>query len=215
MVPQRASGRRPLQFRARYPMHKSVTVDPHFQKDVHLLPPNRPTFVFFPSFPPMSLNPRPHLCVPVRIYGGVGRVKDSPRSVCGGEEAHLALGPCHLLCAESIRQRRLDGVLQLERVYPAQLGCILPAHPPMVGDPTYSTTALASASAVMVNPEWSPRNADHAIGAAERARAGRDSPTPHSRSNRTSCTGRVNTFRSDRRCDVTSPSIIEIALMRG
>ena len=66
----------------------------------------------------------------------------------------------------------------------------MPAHPVTAGDPTYSATALESASAVIVNPAWSPRNAEwgHAIGAAER---GWDSPTPHSRSKWGSCTGSV------------------------
>jgi hypothetical protein len=44
-----------LQFRARYPIHNPV--GPHFYKNVHLLPPNRPSSVFSPSFPPMSTEP--------------------------------------------------------------------------------------------------------------------------------------------------------------
>jgi hypothetical protein len=44
-----------LQFRARYPIHNQV--GPHFYKNVHLLPPNRPSSVFSPSFPPMSAEP--------------------------------------------------------------------------------------------------------------------------------------------------------------
>ena len=44
-----------LQFRARYPIHNQV--GPHFYKNVHLLPPTRPSSVFSPSFPPMSTEP--------------------------------------------------------------------------------------------------------------------------------------------------------------
>ncbi|KAI9509516.1 hypothetical protein F5148DRAFT_1186936 [Russula earlei] len=43
------------QFRGRYPIHNPV--GPHFYRNVHLLPPNRPSSVFSPSFPPMSTEP--------------------------------------------------------------------------------------------------------------------------------------------------------------
>ena len=43
------------QFRGRYPIHNPV--GPHFYRNVHLLPSNRPASVFSPSFPPMSTDP--------------------------------------------------------------------------------------------------------------------------------------------------------------
>jgi hypothetical protein len=45
------------QFRGRYPIHNPV--GPRVYRNVHLLPPNRPSSVFSPSFPPMSAEPPP------------------------------------------------------------------------------------------------------------------------------------------------------------
>ncbi|KAH9081558.1 hypothetical protein EDB83DRAFT_2333473 [Lactarius deliciosus] len=53
-----------LQFRARYPIHNPV--GPRVYRNVHLLPPTRPSSVFSPSFPPMSTEPAstPPVAVP-------------------------------------------------------------------------------------------------------------------------------------------------------
>jgi hypothetical protein len=94
-------------------------------------------------------------------------------------EAHLALGPCRLLRPEPIRQRGLDGVLQLERVYPAQPGRILQcrdscAHAGPPGDGGRSDVfgdsvgeCLRGDGESYVVAEWG-----HAIGTAERASEG-------------------------------------------
>ncbi|KAI9444712.1 hypothetical protein H4582DRAFT_2070478 [Lactarius indigo] len=59
-----------LQFRARYPIHNPV--GPRVYRNVHLLPPNRPSSVFSPSFPPMSTEPAsaPPLAVPSHSPSG-------------------------------------------------------------------------------------------------------------------------------------------------
>jgi hypothetical protein len=51
-----------LQYRAKYPIHNPV--GPHFYKNVHLSPPNRPNSVFSPSPPPMSTEPASAPIVP-------------------------------------------------------------------------------------------------------------------------------------------------------
>ncbi|KAH8992504.1 hypothetical protein EDB92DRAFT_579276 [Lactarius akahatsu] len=59
-----------LQFRARYPIHNPV--GPRVYRNVHLLPPTRPSSVFSPSFPPMSTEPAsaPPVAVPSQSPSG-------------------------------------------------------------------------------------------------------------------------------------------------
>ncbi|KAH9035060.1 hypothetical protein EDB84DRAFT_1593940 [Lactarius hengduanensis] len=60
-----------LQFRARYPIHNPV--GPRVYRNVHLLPPTRPSSIFSPSFPPMSTEPAsaaPPVAVPSQSPSG-------------------------------------------------------------------------------------------------------------------------------------------------